>query len=170
AAASGRQFLNLFAYTGTATVYAAAGAAESTTSVDLSATYLAWARENLALNGLGGTRHRLVQADCRAWVEEAARSKARFDLIFLDPPTFSNSKRMEGVLDIGRDHPALIDTCVQLLAPAGLLLFSTNAQRFKLDASLMQRYDIRDISADTLPLDFARNPRVHRCYEVRPRG
>jgi 23S rRNA (guanine2445-N2)-methyltransferase / 23S rRNA (guanine2069-N7)-methyltransferase len=102
-------------------------------------------------------------------VEEAARSNERFDLIFLDPPTFSNSKRMEGVLDIGRDHPTLIDACVRLLAPAGLLLFSTNAQRFKLDASLMQRYDIRDISADTLPLDFARNPRVHRCYEVRPR-
>jgi 23S rRNA (guanine2445-N2)-methyltransferase / 23S rRNA (guanine2069-N7)-methyltransferase len=169
AAASGRQFLNLFAYTGTATVYAAAGGAAGTTSVDLSATYLAWARENLALNSLGGARHRVVQADCRAWVEEAARSNERFDLIFLDPPTFSNSKRMEGVLDIGRDHPTLIDACVQLLAPAGLLLFSTNAQRFKLDASLMQRYDIRDISADTLPLDFARNPRVHRCYEVRPR-
>ena len=170
AAASGRRFLNLFAYTGTATVYAAAGGADGTTSVDLSATYLAWARENLALNGLGGARHRFVQADCRAWVEEAARSSERFDLIFLDPPTFSNSKRMEGVLDIGRDHPALIDACVPLLAPAGLMLFSTNAQRFKLDASLMQRYDIRDISADTLPLDFARNPRVHRCYEVRPRG
>jgi len=170
AAASGRRFLNLFAYTGTATVYAAAGGAESTTSVDLSATYLAWARENLALNSLGAARHRFVQADCRAWLEEAARSKQRFDLIFLDPPTFSNSKRMEGVLDIGRDHPRLIDACVQLLAPAGLMLFSTNAQRFKLDASLMQRYDIRDISADTLPLDFARNPRVHRCYEVRPRG
>ena len=170
AAASGRRFLNLFAYTGTATVYAAAGGADGTTSVDLSATYLAWARENLALNSLGGARHRFVQADCRAWVEEAARSRERFDLIFLDPPTFSNSKRMEGVLDIGRDHPALIDACVPLLAPAGLMLFSTNAQRFKLDASLMQRYDIRDISADTLPLDFARNPRVHRCYEVRPRG
>ena len=170
AAASGRRFLNLFAYTGTATVYAAAGGADGTTSVDLSATYLAWARENLALNGLGGARHRFVQADCRAWVEEAARSRERFDLIFLDPPTFSNSKRMEGVLDIGRDHPALIDACVPLLAPAGLMLFSTNAQRFRLDASLMQRYDIRDISADTLPLDFARNPRVHRCYEVRPRG
>jgi len=170
AAASGRRFLNLFAYTGTATVYAAAGGADGTTSVDLSATYLAWARENLALNGLGGARHRFVQADCRAWVEEAARSSERFDLIFLDPPTFSNSKRMEGVLDIGRDHPALIDACVPLLAPAGLMLFSTNAQRFRLDASLMQRYDIRDISADTLPLDFARNPRVHRCYEVRPRG
>ena len=170
AAASGRRFLNLFAYTGTATVYAAAGGADGTTSVDLSATYLAWARENLALNSLGGARHRFVQADCRAWVEEAARSRERFDLIFLDPPTFSNSKRMEGVLDIGRDHPALIDACVPLLAPAGLMLFSTNAQRFRLDASLMQRYDIRDISADTLPLDFARNPRVHRCYEVRPRG
>jgi 23S rRNA (guanine2445-N2)-methyltransferase / 23S rRNA (guanine2069-N7)-methyltransferase len=170
AAASGRHFLNLFAYTGTATVYAADGGALSTTSVDLSATYLAWARENLALNGFAGSQHRLVQADCRIWLQEAARAAVRFDLIFLDPPTFSNSKRMEGVLDIGRDHPALIDGCTRLLAPGGLILFSTNAQRFRLDAGLGERYDIRDISAATLPLDFARNPRIHRCYEVRARA
>jgi 23S rRNA (guanine2445-N2)-methyltransferase / 23S rRNA (guanine2069-N7)-methyltransferase len=167
AAAHERHFLNLFAYTGSATVYAAAGGARSTTSVDLSATYLAWARENLALNGLAGEPHRLVQADCRAWLEEAARGAARFELIFLDPPTFSNSKRMEGVLDIARDHPALIDACARLLAPGGLIVFSTNAQRFRLDAGLGERYDVRDISAATLPLDFARNPRIHRCYEVR---
>ena len=89
-----------------------------------------------------------------------------FRSIFLDPPTFSNSKRMEGVLDIGRDHPALIDACARLLAPAGLIVFSTNAQRFRLDPQLSARYDIRDISAATLPADFARNPRIHRCYEV----
>jgi len=167
AAAHGRRFLNLFAYTGTATVYAAAGGALGTTSVDLSATYLSWARENLALNGLGGGQHRFVQADCRLWLEESVRAAARFDLIFLDPPTFSNSKRMAGVLDVGRDHAALIDACARLLAPAGLIVFSTNAQRFRLDASLGERYDIRDMSAATLPLDFARNPRIHRCYEVR---
>jgi 23S rRNA (guanine2445-N2)-methyltransferase / 23S rRNA (guanine2069-N7)-methyltransferase len=169
AAARGRHFLNLFAYTGTATVYAADGAAASLTSVDLSATYLAWAQENLALNGLTGTPYRFVQADCRVWLDEAAHDAARFDLIFLDPPTFSNSKRMEGVLDVGSDHPALIDGCARLLAPGGLIVFSTNAQRFRLDTGLSERYDIVDISAATLPLDFARNPRIHRCYEVRPR-
>jgi 23S rRNA (guanine2445-N2)-methyltransferase / 23S rRNA (guanine2069-N7)-methyltransferase len=166
-AAHGKRLLNLFAYTGTATVYAAAGAARSTTSVDLSATYLAWAQENLAANGIGGAAHRFVQADCRAWLAEAARDAARFDLIFLDPPTFSNSKRMEGVLDIARDHPELIDASTRLLAPGGLIVFSSNAQRFRLDPALTQRYDVRDISAATLPLDFARNPRIHRCYEVR---
>jgi 23S rRNA (guanine2445-N2)-methyltransferase / 23S rRNA (guanine2069-N7)-methyltransferase len=170
AAAHGLHFLNLFAYTGTATVYAADGGASSTTSVDLSATYLAWAQENLALNALTGTQQRFVQADCRVWLDEAARAAARFDLIFLDPPTFSNSKRMEGVLDIGRDHPALIDACARLLAPGGLIVFSTNAQRFRLATGLSERYDIGDISAPTLPLDFARNPRIHRCYEMRPRA
>ncbi len=170
AAAHARHFLNLFAYTGTATVYAAAGGALSTTSVDMSATYLAWAHENLALNALEGTRHRLVQADCMSWLAEAARRAERFDLVFLDPPTFSNSRRMAGVLDVGRDHAALIAAAARLLAPGGLIVFSTNAQRFRLDAGLEERYDIRDISAETLPLDFARNPRIHRCYEVRPRG
>ena len=170
AAAQGGRFLNLFAYTGTATVYAAAGGACSTTSVDLSATYLAWAQENLAGNRLAGAAHRFVQADCRLWLEQAARDALRFDLIFLDPPTFSNSKRMEGVLDVARDHVALIDACARLLAPAGLLLFSTNAQRFRLDPQLSERYVIGDVSAATLPVDFARNPRIHRCYELRPRG
>ena len=169
AAARGCRFLNLFAYTGTATVYAAAGGARSTTSVDLSATYLAWAEENLAGNGLAGAAHRFVQADCRSWLEQAAREEPRFDLIFLAPPTFSNSKRMEGVLDVARDHVALIDACARVLAPAGLLLFSTNAQRFRLDAQLSARYAIEDVSAATLPLDFARNPRIHRCYELRLR-
>jgi 23S rRNA (guanine2445-N2)-methyltransferase / 23S rRNA (guanine2069-N7)-methyltransferase len=166
-AARGKHFLNLFAYTGTATVYAAAGGAASTTSVDLSRTYLEWAQRNLALNGLAGAAHAWVQADCREWLTDAARGSARFDLVFLDPPTFSNSKRMEGVLDIERDHPELIDACARLLAPAGLLVFSTNAQRFRLQAKLLERYQIRDVSAATLPKDFERNPRIHRSFEVR---
>lgn len=168
AAARGKHFLNLFAYTGTATVYAAAGGALTTTSVDLSNTYLDWAQRNLALNSLPGPAHVLVQADCREWLEVAARERTRYDLIFIDPPTFSNSKRMEGVLDVERDHPALIDRCARLLASGGLIVFSTNAQRFRLDPGLSARYDIRDISAATLPTDFARNPRIHRCYELRP--
>ena len=174
AAASGKRFLNLFAYTGTATVYAAAGGATSTTTVDLSRTYLDWAQRNLSINGFTtegpwGRQHELIQADCREWLQESAAQRPRYDLIFLDPPTFSNSKRMEGVLDIERDHGALIDSCMALLAPGGLLVFSTNAQRFKLEDALGTRYNIQDISAPTLPRDFERNPRIHRCFEIRTR-
>ena len=166
-AANGKRFLNLFAYTATATVYAAAGGAASTTTVDMSRTYLDWAQRNLAINGITGRQHAPIQADCREWLQEAAHRKERYDLIFLDPPTFSNSKRMEGVLDVERDHGSLIDACAKLLAPGGLLVFSTNAQRFKLDEALATRYAIRDISAATLPRDFERNPRIHRCFEIR---
>jgi 23S rRNA (guanine2445-N2)-methyltransferase / 23S rRNA (guanine2069-N7)-methyltransferase len=166
-AASGKRFLNLFAYTGTATVYAAAGGAKSTTTVDMSRTYLDWAERNLSINGFHGPAHELVQADCREWLQESASKPTRYDLIFLDPPTFSNSKRMEGVLDIERDHGALIDACGKLLAADGLLVFSTNAQKFKLDDALLARYNVRDISGPTLPRDFERNPRIHRCFEIR---
>jgi 23S rRNA (guanine2445-N2)-methyltransferase / 23S rRNA (guanine2069-N7)-methyltransferase len=169
AAASGKRFLNLFAYTCTASVYAAAGGAASTLSVDMSNTYLNWAQRNFELNGLSPRTNGLVQADCLLWLQDsAARAREpRYDLIFIDPPTFSNSKRMEGVLDVDRDHPALIDGCARLLASGGLIVFSTNSQRFKLDESLSQRYNVRDISAQTLPKDFERNPRIHRCFEVR---
>ena len=167
AAASGKRFLNLFAYTCTASVYAAAGGAVSTTSVDMSNTYLNWAQRNFELNGLSPERNGLVQADCRVWLEEAGRGRERYDLIFIDPPTFSNSKRMEGVFDVERDHPEFIEGCMRLLAPGGLIVFSTNSQRFRLDESLTQRYDVRDISAKTLPRDFERNPRIHKCFEVR---
>jgi 23S rRNA (guanine2445-N2)-methyltransferase / 23S rRNA (guanine2069-N7)-methyltransferase len=167
--ARGQRFLNLFAYTGTATVYAAAGGAAATTSVDLSRTYIDWTQRNLALNGFAGGQHRLVQDDCRQWLAGMARSDERFELIFLDPPTFSNSKRMEGVLDIERDHAELITAAMQLLAPSGLLVFSTNAQKFRLDEHLDTRFAVTDISAATLPVDFERNPRIHRCYEIRAR-
>ncbi|HEX8756227.1 MAG TPA: bifunctional 23S rRNA (guanine(2069)-N(7))-methyltransferase RlmK/23S rRNA (guanine(2445)-N(2))-methyltransferase RlmL [Steroidobacteraceae bacterium] len=174
-AAAGKRFLNLFAYTGSATVYAAAGGAAATTSVDMSRTYLDWAQRNLARNMTGPSQtavaraqHEFVQADCLEWLRESPRASERYDLIFLDPPTFSNSKRMQGVLDIERDHPALIDACVRLLAPGGLLVFSTNAQRFRLDPALAGRHAIADVSAATLPRDFERNPRIHRCFEIRP--
>ncbi len=167
--AAGKRFLNLFCYTGAVTVFAAAGGARSSVSVDLSRTYLDWAERNLGLNGLATRDHVLVQADCREWLTPAAQGRDRYDLIFLDPPTFSNSKRMEGVLDIGRDHGALIEACVQLLAPGGLLVFSTNAQKFKLDASVAERYEVQDITPATIPRDFERNPRIHRCYDIRTR-
>jgi len=166
-AAKGGHFLNLFCYTGTATVYAAAGGAKSTTSVDLSNTYLDWAQRNLQLNGHSSAGNDLIHADCREWLRSAADAAPRYQLIFLDPPTFSNSKRMSGVLDIRRDHPDLIDACMKILAPGGTLVFSTNAQKFRLDEALTARYAVRDVSAETLPPDFARNPRIHKCYELR---
>lgn len=170
AAANRARFLNLFAYTGTATVYAAAGGARATLTVDLSRTYLDWARRNLELNGLDGPQHEFVQADVRVWLAEARRAGRRFDLIFLDPPTFSNSKRMEGVLDTQRDHVTLVDACMALLAPTGLLVFSTNAQRFRLDPALPARFEVTDVSRVTLPPDFERNARIHRCFEIRHRS
>lgn len=162
--AAGARFLNLFCYTAAATVHAALGGAHSTVSVDLSRTYLEWARRNLELNGVGGEDHRLVQADARAWL---AADRGTYDLIFLDPPTFSNSKRMSGVLDIQRDHVALIRQAAARLAPGGRLVFSTNHRRFRLDAQALSDLSIEDISARTLPPDFARNPRVHRCWSIR---
>jgi 23S rRNA (guanine2445-N2)-methyltransferase / 23S rRNA (guanine2069-N7)-methyltransferase len=169
AQAQGRRFLNLFCYTATATVHAACGGARASTSVDMSRTYLQWARRNLELNGVAREPHELIQADCRQWLDAAVAAGERYDLVFLDPPTFSNSKRMQGVLDVSRDHGALIELCTQLLDPNGLLVFSTNAQRFKLDESLTERYAITDISRATIALDYERNPRIHRCFEIRPR-
>lgn len=168
-AARDARFLNLFAYTGTATVYAAAGGARASTSVDLSNTYLDWAQRNLALNGFADGRHELVQAECFTWLEAAQRAAARYELIFLDPPTFSNSKRMHGVLDVQRDHGTLIEQSMALLAPGGVLVFSTNAQRFRLDPQIESRYALVDICAATVPPDFARNPHIHRCFELRAR-
>jgi 23S rRNA (guanine2445-N2)-methyltransferase / 23S rRNA (guanine2069-N7)-methyltransferase len=160
-------FLNLFCYTGSATVYAAAGGARSTTGVDLSNTYLDWAHENLLLNGFGGDNHELYRADCLAWLEEQESRGPRFDLIFLDPPTFSNSKRMEGVLDVQRDHVGMIRRSLKLLRPTGRLVFSTNYTRFKLDLGALADLAIEDLSAATIPKDFERHARIHRCFSVR---
>ena len=166
-AAAGKDFLNLFCYTASATVYAAAGGARRSISVDLSNTYLQWARDNLDANGFTRDLHELHAADCLQWLEEHAHSGAAFDLIFLDPPTFSNSKRMEGVLDVQRDHIGMIDRCMQLLRQDGQLIFSTNYTRFKLDMTALAAYAIEDISSATLPADFERNPKIHRCYVIR---
>jgi len=160
-------FLNLFCYTGSATVYAAAGGARASVSVDMSNTYLDWARDNLELNGLRGPRHELERADCLEWLVREEPAGARFDLIFVDPPTFSNSKRMEGVLDVQRDHVGLIRRSLKLLRPGGRLVFSTNYTRFKLDAEALRDLTVLDISARTTPKDFERNPHIHRCFEIR---
>jgi 23S rRNA (guanine2445-N2)-methyltransferase / 23S rRNA (guanine2069-N7)-methyltransferase len=160
-------FLNLFCYTGTATVYAAAGGARSSVSVDLSNTYLDWAHENLLLNGFGGEEHELHRADCLQWLEGQETWGPRFDLIFLDPPTFSNSKRMEGVLDVQRDHVGMIRRSLKLLRPVGRLVFSTNYTRFKLDSETLGDLSVEDISTRTIPRDFERHARIHHCFVVR---
>jgi 23S rRNA (guanine2445-N2)-methyltransferase / 23S rRNA (guanine2069-N7)-methyltransferase len=164
--AAGKSFLNLFAYTATATVFAAAGGARATTSVDLSRTYLDWARRNLARNGFDdAARHRLLQEDVLAWLEEPARE--RYDLIFLDPPTLSRSKRMAKELDVQRDHVVLIRAALLKLAPNGLLIFSTNFRKFRLDTEGLAGLAVADVTAATIPKDFARNPRIHQCFEIR---
>ena len=163
-------FLNLFCYTGSATVYAAAGGARSSVSVDLSNTYLDWAHANLELNDLAGPTHQLCRADCRKWLEEESLRGPRFDLIFLDPPTFSNSKRMQGVLDVQRDHAVMMRQAMQLLRPAGRLVFSTNYSRFKLDRAALEEFEIEDVSARSIPKDFERHARIHRCFVLRHPG
>lgn len=189
--ARGRRFLNLFAYTGTATVYAAAGGAISTTSVDLSANYLDWARRNLQLNGLSGAQHRLMRTDCLEWLSRESAMRAShderrgqlrewrpgagspdgiYDLIFLDAPTFSNSKSMAGTLDIQRDHKRLIREAFSLLASDGVLIFSTNFRRFKLDLDVEREFEVADITKETIPRDFSRSPRIHVCYRIGLKG
>lgn len=167
--AQGKRFLNLFSYTGAATVQAALGGAATTISVDLSANYLDWLRANLSLNGIDGPAHRCERADVREWLSE--QPAASYDLIFLDPPTFSTSKRMEGTLDIQRDHVELIKETMRLLTADGLLLFSTNSRRFQLDEAALGPCLIADISDQTIPPDFARNRRIHQAWEMRwPEG
>lgn len=165
-AAKGKRLLNLFCYTGVATIHAAVGGASATTSVDLSNTYLDWLRRNLELNECSGTEHRIVRADCTEWLD---RCRDQYDLIFLDPPSFSNSKRMDGNLDIQRDHAQLIRAAGRLLAPGGLLIFSTNLRRFRLDADLEADFSIEDRTAWSIPKDFERNRRIHQCWFIRLR-
>ncbi len=164
--AEGRRFLNLFAYTGAASVYAALGGARSTLTLDMSRTYLDWAQRNLALNGISGPHHEILRADCLTWLDQA---RERFDLIFLDPPTFSNSKRMEENFDVQRDHVALIMKAMGLLAEGGILIFSSNFRRFKMDREALETLHVQDITRQTLSKDFERNPRIHHCWRIEHR-
>jgi 23S rRNA (guanine2445-N2)-methyltransferase / 23S rRNA (guanine2069-N7)-methyltransferase len=168
--APGRRFLNLFAYTGTATVHAVGGGAVSSTTVDMSRTYVEWAKRNLALNGLAGPEHGFVQADCLAWLEEQRQRARRWDLVFVDPPTHSRSKRMTDDFDVQRDHVALLSLVRDVLAPEGVIVFSNNYTRFKLDRERLAGLEVEDISRQTVPRDFARNPRIHSCFVLRPAG
>ena len=163
--AKGKDFLNLFAYTGSATVHAALGGAKSTTTVDMSNTYLNWAEQNLILNDIEGKQHKLIQADCLQWLEKCDR---QFDLIFVDPPTFSNSKRMEDSWDVQRDHIKLMRNPKRILRPNGTIVFSNNKRGFKMDFEALDELGLSavEISAKTLPLDFERNKQIHNCWIV----
>ncbi|WP_133128114.1 bifunctional 23S rRNA (guanine(2069)-N(7))-methyltransferase RlmK/23S rRNA (guanine(2445)-N(2))-methyltransferase RlmL [Legionella nagasakiensis] len=159
----GTRFLNCFCYTAAASVHAAVAGA-LTTNVDMSNTYLRWAEDNFKLNHLDLAKHQFIQEDCIHWLKVA---RDRFDVIFLDPPSFSNSKRMMTTLDVQRDHASLIAAAMRLLKDEGILYFSTNLKRFKLSPITTAQYEVEDITADTLDVDFKRNKRIHQCYRIK---
>ena len=165
---AGTRFLNLFAYTGSFTVHAAAAGASQSTTVDLSNTYQAWTARNLALNGIDTRRHQLVRADVLAWLVQAVADRERYDVIVLDPPSFSNSKKMVEILDVQRDHVRLVSQCCELLTNGGELFFSTNLRSFELDSQLAQRWSLREISRQSVPEDFQRPSRrgPHRAWHA----
>ena len=164
--AAGRRVLNLFAYTGSFTVYAARGGAAATVTVDMSHTYQAWTARNLKLNDIAASeQHRLVTQDVMTWLGAACYGRERYDLIVLDPPSFSNSKRMHDSFDIQRDQAPLLAATLRLLAPGGAVYFSTNRQGFKLDVEPAAMAHFEDISGRTIPADFQRRP-PHRCWRV----
>ncbi|RZU46885.1 23S rRNA G2445 N2-methylase RlmL [Fluviicoccus keumensis] len=160
----GKSFLNLFAYTGSVSVHAALGGAKQTVTVDLSNTYLDWARKNFAVNGISPTNHRFEEADVMEWLH---RCRETFDVIFIDPPTFSNSKKMRDVFDVQRDHVELLTLAMRHLKEDGVCYFSNNFRRFELDETALQTYGFEEISPETLGFDFRRNDRIHRCWRLK---
>lgn len=166
--AQGKDFLNLFAYTGSASVYAATGGAATTTTVDMSRTYLDWAQRNMTSNGFDGANHRYIQADCLQWLRQ--QRGLDYGLIFLDPPSFSSSKRMRSTFDVQRDHVDLLSATLKLLKPDGLMIFSNNRRYFRIDQEALPQASIDNISRNTLPKDFERNPRIHNCWRIRHRS
>jgi 23S rRNA (guanine2445-N2)-methyltransferase / 23S rRNA (guanine2069-N7)-methyltransferase len=164
---AGARFLNLFAYTGAFSVYAAAGGAAQTTTVDWSRTYLEWAERNMQLNGFRGAQHRFVRADALEFLRQLAPGP-QFDLAVIDPPTFSNSKRTEEIWDVQRDHVEALNLLLQRMRTGGAVFFSTNFRRFKLEEEAIAAAAIHEISRQTVPPDF-RNRRIHRCWKITAR-
>ncbi|WP_308367597.1 MULTISPECIES: bifunctional 23S rRNA (guanine(2069)-N(7))-methyltransferase RlmK/23S rRNA (guanine(2445)-N(2))-methyltransferase RlmL [unclassified Microbulbifer] len=163
--APGKKFLNLFCYTASATVEAALGGCVQSTSVDMSKTYRDWSARNFQRNNLDPYRHQLVEADCMQWLEAAQQNRrGHYDLIFMDPPSFSNSAKMRGVLDIQRDHPKLIRQCMALLAPGGSLVFSNNLRTFKMDEAICAEFRVENLPL--LDRDFQRNPKIHNVWKI----
>ncbi len=161
--AAGKRFLNLFGYTGAASVFAARGGAAATTTVDASRTYLDWAKRNFDLNQMEARSHRIVRSDVLEWLQ---RTGERFDLIFLDPPTFSNSKDRAATFDVQRDHVSLIFRAMAVLAPQGVLIFSTNHRKFRLEGAALDVFSLEEITTQTIPWDFRRRPGIHRCWLI----
>jgi 23S rRNA (cytosine1962-C5)-methyltransferase len=163
AASEDKNVLNLFAYTGAFSVYAAAGGAKLVTTVDLSNTYIDWAKRNFELNGFSTEKNEFVQADVLQWLRQ--KPTTLYDIVVFDPPTFSNSKRMDDTLIIQRDYTALLDLILQRTKSGGVIYFSTNFRKFKLDETLIQGATIKDISGQSVPQDF-RNKKIHYCFRV----
>ncbi len=168
-ACAGKSFLNLYAYTGAFSVYAACRGARESVSVDTSRTYLDWAARNFAINGVDLGRHRLVRQDVRQYLEQAREEEEKFDVILLDPPTFSNSKTTRADFEVDRDHGELIRECREVLGPGGVLYFSTNKRRFRFDESAVAGWGAKEITGETVPEDFARY-RPHRCWRISRSG
>jgi 23S rRNA (guanine2445-N2)-methyltransferase / 23S rRNA (guanine2069-N7)-methyltransferase len=158
-----KSVLNLFAYTGTASVHAALGGASQVTTIDMSKTYLDWAKRNFELNDLSGKQYQFERADCLSWITSVT---SQFDLIFVDPPTFSNSKRMEDSFDVLRDHAKMLIELKERLNPGGTIVFSNNHRRFKMDkdALIEAGFIVEDITQSTIPFDFQRNTKIHNCW------
>lgn len=163
----GKHVLNLFSYTGSFSVYAAAGGAFTTTTVDLSNTYLNWAKDNFKCNGISLSKHSFIKADVKAWLQQERIRE--FDLIVLDPPTVSKSKMTKTNFDVQTDHKEMIDHCMRHLKPDGVLYFSTNYREFRLDEALLATYHVTDITLKTIPEDF-RNKKIHYCWMIQKRS
>jgi 23S rRNA (guanine2445-N2)-methyltransferase / 23S rRNA (guanine2069-N7)-methyltransferase len=165
----GKRVLNLFSYTGAVSVHAAIGGATHVNSVDMSQTYLKWAQRNFEINGLKSPNYQFTRANCMEWIVEQGDRPPSYDLIFIDPPSFSNSKRMEGVFDVQRDHVDLIKKSAALLADDGLIIFSNNLRKFKLDAQLLEAFEVNDKTGFSLDKDFERNTKIHQCWFLKKR-
>ena len=162
----GKNFLNLFCYTASVSVYAATAGAKSTCNVDMSRSYLEWGEKNFALNKINLNNHSFYREDCLEWLKDAVEQERKFDLIFLDPPTFSNSKKMSQDFDIQKDHIWLIDQCVSLLEVGGELVFSNNFQKFDMQVNSDVIKTVKEITGQTHSLDFSRN-NLHRCWSIK---
>lgn len=165
---SGKKVLNLFSYTGSFTVYAAAGGASSTTTVDLSNVYIQWAQENMKLNHFNSPNHKFITTDVFKFLDEAVKNKDKWDLIILDPPTFSNSRKMDKDLDIQKDHVAMINKCLSVLTKNGAIIFSNNYREFKLNPAVRERGFVNNVTEETIPEDFS-GSRIHQCWIIEKR-